>query len=103
MASNDTVDVKVNAVVEITDWVTADEDIKEKYDSNAETEGTLSRIRAEGEFFGVRYTDPDGNEHVVQGPGREWAEATYQRFSSTGSSPAVVRSRVLYLDWEVVS
>lgn len=102
MANNDAVDVKVNAVVEITDWVTADKNIKEKYDTCAETEGTLSHIRAEAEFFGVRYTDPEGVEHIVQGPGREWADATFQRFASTSSSPAVVRSRVLYLDWETI-
>lgn len=60
------------------------------------------KIRAEAEFYGVRYTDPEGVEHVVQGPSREWADATFQRFVSTSSSPAVVRSRVLYLDWETI-
>ncbi|WGH21904.1 hypothetical protein SEA_TROGGLEHUMPER_20 [Rhodococcus phage Trogglehumper] len=101
MTSNDTVDVKVNATVEVT-AITADAGIKAELDGS-DFEGTVLQVRAEGEFFGVRYTDPDGVEHVVQGPGQEWAEATYQRFASTGSSPAVVRSRVLYLDWEVVS
>lgn len=100
MTSNDAVDVKVNATVEIT-AITPDARIKEQLDES-DFEGEVLQIRAEAEFFGVRYTDPDGNEHVVQGPGQEWAEATYQRFASTGSSPAVVRSRVLYLDWEAI-
>ena len=100
MTNDDAVDVKVNATVEIT-AVTADAGIKAHLD-DSDFEGEVLQIRAESEFFGVRYTDPDGVEHVVQGPGREWAEATYQRFASTGSSPAVVRSRVLYLDWEAI-
>lgn len=100
MTSNDAVDVKVNAVVEIT-AVTADADIKAALDESG-FEGEVLQIRAEAEFFGVRYTDPDGIEHVVQGPGREWADATFQRFASTSSSPAVVRSRVLYLDWQEI-
>lgn len=100
MTTDDIVDVKVNATVEVT-AVTADAGIKAQLDGS-DFEGTVLQVRAEAEFFGVRYTDPDGNEHVVQGPGQEWADATYQRFASTGSSPAVVRSRVLYLDWEAI-
>lgn len=100
MANNDAVDVKVNATVEVT-AVTADAGIKAQLDGS-DFEGTVLQVRAEAEFYGVRYTDPEGVEHVVQGPGREWADATFQRFASTSSSPAVVRSRVLYLDWEAI-
>lgn len=100
MANNDAVDVKVNATVEVT-AVTADAGIKAQLDGS-DFEGTVLQVRAEAEFYGVRYTDPEGVEHIVQGPGREWADATFQRFASTSSSPAVVRSRVLYLDWEAI-
>lgn len=93
-------EVHLKTVVEIT-AVTDDSEVKSAMEDSG-FEGSVLQIRAENELFGVRYVDPEGVEHVVQGPNKEWAESTYERLNGTNSGPEIVSSRVIYLDWQAI-
>lgn len=99
-SASDGNEVHLKTVVEVT-AVTADADLKAALDAS-QFEGEVLKIRAENELFGVRYVDPEGVEHVVQGPNKEWAESTYERLNGTNSGPEIVSSRVIYLDWQAI-